>query len=134
MGYKLGTLTYNVMFSYRYCLYCGKSCLSAPRHSVHYFIPPVPKLHWTVVAGCVERGRVHLLAGLLQHLGKLLALPDVHCILHGLAAKGVHIDCELHQSCHGNLVLLLVHARNVPEQVHKHLGLFFISLLLLFQG
>merc|ERR1719151_292775 len=165
MGYKLGTLTYNVMFSYRYCLYCGKSCLSAPRHSVHYFIPPIPKLHWTVVAGCVERGRVDLLAGLLQHLGKLLGLPDVHCILHGVAAKGVHIDCELlvgydlhirvngcwwiglvlllnveahflgdlvavkhlhagqHRSCHGNLVLLLVHARNVPEQFHKHLAL-----------
>ena len=39
---------------------------------------------------------VHPLAGLLQRLGKLLALPDVHCILHGLDAKGVHIDCELH--------------------------------------
>ena len=44
----------------------------------------------------VTSDEVHLLAGLLQHLGKLLALPDVHCILHGVAAKGVHIDCELH--------------------------------------
>ena len=44
----------------------------------------------------VTSDEVHPLAGLLQRLGKLLALPDVHCILHGLDAKGVHIDCELH--------------------------------------
>ena len=37
----------------------------------------------------VTSDEVHPLAGLLQRLGKLLALPDVQCILHD-------INCELH--------------------------------------
>ena len=96
----------------------------------------------------VTSDEVHPLAGLLQRLGKLLALPvnftlitiglvllpNVEEHLHGDLVAVKHLHAGHHQSCHGNLVLLLVHARNVPEQVHKHLGLFFISLLLLFQG
>merc|ERR1719384_1651740 len=69
--------------------------LSAPRYKVHNFIPPVPELHGAVVASCVEKRLVHLLASLVQHLCKLPCLPDVHCVLHGIASKSVDIDSEL---------------------------------------
>merc|ERR1712039_29425 len=155
-----------------YFLQIQQSSEIIARHKVHDFIPSVPELHGTVVAGRVEGGGVHLLASVAQHLSKPSSFPKVDRVAHGVATKSVHVDGELlvllnlHSRVGGSwwvglvllvqveahllvhhpivqhlhpgedghshlhLLLLLVHARNVPEQFHEHLilGLVLPSL------